>query len=276
VESLHEIATLQAGGMRDPVLKRFEAYALYEQGDAGNAQEKMEELQEMIPQEQLTSMDLEYMGKIYHTLAGTDTAEAGPAENYDSLAAEMYLKAARMDRSKDQLFIEAVKIYAKAKMHDKAIAAVREKMAITGKVEANDWYYLGTSALKTKRWQLADSAWTKYIERQPAIHNGYLGRARANSGMDSLKTSWQAKPFYEEVVRKIKPEDQTKHKVDLEEAYFYLGFYYYTKEKDMGMASCFFQKMKDLNAGTSNTKTGTDMLLQKEIRDVTPKDCSVQ
>jgi hypothetical protein len=125
-------------------------------------------------------------------------------------------------------------------------------------------------------YQTADSTWAKYIEKAPDLFNGYLGRARANVSIDSTKTTWQAKPFYEDVIRKMKPEEQTTKKVELEEAYFYLGFYYFTKEKDNGMAKCWFQKLRDLNAGTSNTKVGSDMLLTKDLKDVTPKDCALQ
>ena len=73
----------------------------------------------------------------------------------------------------------------------------------------------------------------------------------------------------------MKLEEQASKKVELEEAYFYLGFYYFTKEKDMGAAKCWFTKLKDLNAGTSNTKVGSDMLLTKELKDVGAKDCTL-
>jgi hypothetical protein len=59
------------------------------------------------------------------------------------------------------------------------------------------------------------------------------------------------------VIRKIRPEEQEKYKVDLEEAYFYLGFYYFKGAKDMGMARCGSRSRKALNAGTANTKVGS-------------------
>ena len=119
----------------------------------------------------------------------------------------------------------------------------------------------------------ADSAWTVYIAKQPHLFQGYLGRARANVGMDPDKVTWQAKPFYEEVVRKMKPEEQAKYKVELEEAYFYLGFYFFSSAKDKGTAKCWFEKLKELNAGTSNTKMGNDMLLN--LKDEGTKDCTL-
>lgn len=285
-EALDEIAKLRGTGVQDNQLKRIEGYSLAEKGDFANALERMKEYFAAQPQEKVISNDYEIMGRIYSGLAketsipppppvppvpGSQTIPSGDP-NLDSLAAEYYLKAARMDRTRHALFIEAGKAFTKAKLHKQAAEAYREKI-LQGRPEVNDYYYLGGAANKAKMFNLADSAWTVYVERQPSVHQGYLGRARANAGIDSTKTTWQAKPFYEEVVRKIKPEDQQKYKVDLEEAYFYLGFYYYSSAKDNGSAKCWFDKLATLNAGTSNTKTGTDMLLN--LKDTTAKDCTL-
>lgn len=287
-EALEEIATLQGAGVTDAQLKRIEGYSLTEKGDFANALERMKEYFAAQPQEKVISNDYEIMGRIYSGLAkensipppppippvpGSASASALPADgpNLDSLAAEYYLKAARMDRTRHGLFIEAGKSFTKGKLHAQAAMAYREKI-LQGRPEVNDYYYLGGAANKAKMFNLADSAWAIYVERQPGVHQGYLGRARANVGIDSTKITWQAKPFYEEVVRRIKPEDQQKYKVDLEEAYFYLGFYHYAA-KDNGTAKCWFDKLATLNAGTSNTKTGTDMLLT--LKDTPAKDCTL-
>jgi len=277
-EALKEISALQKTGATDPTLKRIAGYSMTEKGDFENAKEQMNEyFIEQLPEKVIPS-DYEYMGKIYAGLVTkTDSLVGSTAPNYDSLACEMCMKAARLDRSKDYLFIEAVKSYTKARLYDRAIGAVLEKMKVTGKVEANDWYYLGNAALKSKKWMLADSAWTQYITRQPSIYQGYLFRARAQAGLDSTDSkSWQAKPFYEEVIRKMKPEEREKSKADLEEAYNYLGlFYLYSKDaKDLPKARCFFEKVQALNAGTSITKQVTDVMLKtKELKDIAPGGC---
>ncbi|MBP6698657.1 MAG: hypothetical protein KA175_13640, partial [Flavobacteriales bacterium] len=175
-------------------------------------------------------------------------------------------------RTKGDLYTEAAAMFRKAKLYDMEVRTYQEKMAAGG-VKLNDYYYLGSAANKAKMYGTADSAWTVYIEKQPNLFQGYLGRARANVGMDPDKVTWQAKPFYEEVVRKMKPEEQAKYKVELEEAYFYLGFYYFSSAKDKGTAKCWFEKLKELNAGTSNTKTGNDMLLN--LKDEGTKDCTL-
>lgn len=289
-ECLDEITKLQAAGVKDNVLKRLEGYSLCEKNDFHNALARMQEYFAAQPAEKVLADDHEIMGRIYAGLAKeapvppippTNGAMIPPVPpttgpNLDSLAAEHYLKAARMDKSKNELFTEAGKAFTKAKMHAQALAAYQEKVAATGKAKADDWYYIGGAAQKAKRYSTADSAWAAYIEKAPDLYNGYLGRARANVSIDSTKTTWQAKPFYEDVIRKMKPEEQAKKKVELEEAYFYLGFHAFTKEKDMGAARCWFEKLKELNAGTSNTKTGSDMLLTKELKDVAAKDCTLQ
>ena len=78
-----------------------------------------------------------------------------------------------------------------------------------------------------------------------------------------------------EVVRRMKPEEIEKSKVDAEEAYFYLGYYYYAQEKNLPMAKCWMEKVRDLNAGTNNTKIGSDMILTKEMKDLAPADCTL-
>ncbi|MEO8588437.1 MAG: tetratricopeptide repeat protein [Flavobacteriales bacterium] len=291
-ESLEEIAKLRGSGVMDNQLKRIEGYCLTETGDFTNALARMQEYFAAQPAEKVISTDYEVMGRIYSGMAkdapippqppvppvppmqAPETSIVLPAQgpNLDSLAAENYLTAARMDRNKQNLFIEAGKSFSKAKLHAQAAAAFHEKIML-GRPEVNDYYYLGGAAYKAGLYPMSDSAWTVYVERQPSIHQGYLGRARANAGIDSTKTTWQARPFYEEVVRKIKPDEQAKYKVELEEAYFYLGFYYFSSANDKGSAKCWFEKLAALNAGTSNTKTGMDMLLN--LKDVAAKDCAL-
>ncbi len=274
-ESLTEIAALQGSGSTDATLKRVEAYALTEKGRFEEAKQAMDVyFQEQMAEKTIAS-DYEYMAKIYSGLATSAAAGATPA-NFDSLACEMCIKSAMMDRSKDYLYVEAMKLFVKSKKYDRAIAMMRSKMALS-KPETNDYYYLGDAALKGKRWLTADSAWATYIERNPNAYQGYKFRARAQNGMDSLEVkSFLAKPFYEEMLLKMKPEEKEKSKSDVEEALNYLGLYHlYSKEgKDLPKARCYFEKVKALNAGTSITKQVTDvMLLTKELKDIAPSSC---
>jgi tetratricopeptide (TPR) repeat protein len=262
VDSMEEITALQGSGVKDPTLKRIEGYNLVEMKDYQNAVKMLDQYFEMQPAENVIPTDLEYYGKALSGLGN------------DSLAAEKTLFAARMPKADPELYSEAAKLFAKIKRYDMAVVCYDEKMKKAGLGET-DLYFLGRDAYKAKLYAKSDSAWARYVEKRPDLHQGHLGRARANERIDSLKTTWQAKPFYEEVIRKIKPEDREKYKVELEEALFYLGFYYFQSADDRGMARCYFEQVRDLNAGTGNTKVGSDMLLTKELKDVAPKDCSL-
>jgi len=271
--AIKEIEALRNTGASDPSLKRIEGYAYTEAGDLDKAKLAMDAY--FIEQDpaRIIATDHEYMGKIYTGLSERAGDTLAPV-NYDSLATEMFMKGAQMDRSMSQLYIEAMKGYLKSKQYDKAVNAVRMKLA-SGKIEVNDYYYLGNAANKGKMWATADSAWTTYITKQPSLFQGYMGRARANVGMDPEKKTWQARPFYEDVIRNMKPEEETKYRNDAEEAYFYLGFYHFYSTKDLAAAKCWFEKVKALNVGTPNTKVANDMLLSKELAGVTVGACEL-
>ncbi|MBS1547097.1 MAG: tetratricopeptide repeat protein [Bacteroidetes bacterium] len=311
-ESLSEIQALEQEGVKNMTLKRLKAFDLEEKGqfDAANTAMKAYFAEQL--KDKVISLDYEYQAKIYQGLAkeleknppikivngtavvdGSNATVAPAVKNldgtttlvvkftpYDSLAAEMYLKAARMDASKNYLFLEAAKAFTDAKAYGRAVSAMQEK-AKSGQMEVNDWYYLGAMANRAKMFQTADSAWTVYISKQPNIYQGYLYRARSLAGMDTADVkSWLAKDAYAEVIRKMKPEEQQSQKADLEEAYNYMGLYFlYDKAvMDRAKAKCWFLKVSTLNAGTSITKQVNDVFLKmKELKGVEPAtDCNVQ
>ncbi len=311
-ESLSEIQALEQEGVKNMTLKRLKAFDLEEKGQYEAANTAMQAYFAEQPKDKVISLDYEYQGKIYQGLAkeleknppvkivngtavvdGRNATVAPAVKNmdgtttmvvvftpYDSLAAEMYLKAARMDPSKNYLFLEAAKAFTDAKAYGKAVSAMQEK-AKGGQMEVNDWYYLGAMANRAKMFQTADSAWTVYISKQPNIYQGYLYRARSLAGMDTAEVkSWLAKDAYAEVIRKMKPEEQQSQKADLEEAYNYMGLYFlYDKAvMDRAKAKCWFLKVSALNAGTSITKQVNDVFLKmKELKGVEPAaDCNVE
>ncbi len=274
-EALREIEALSTSGTTDNTLKRVAGYAYTEKGQFEQAKSAMDNYFMEQPEEKVIASDYEYMAKIYAGLASAAQPGATPA-NYDSLACEMCVKGALMDRSKDYLYIEAVKLYMKSKKFDRAIDMVRAKMAV-GKPETNDYYYLGDAANKAKRWQTADSAWATYIQRNPDAYQGYKFRARAQNGLDSAETkTFVAKPYYEQMLQKMKPEEKEKYKADLEEAMNFMGLYHlYSQEgKDLPKARCYFDKVSALNAGTSITKQVNEVMLKtKELKDIAPGSC---
>lgn len=304
-ESLQEIQALEREGVKNIVLKRIKAFDLAEKGLFPAADSALTAYFNEQSKAKVISVDYEYRAKIYQGLARE--MEKNPAINivdgtaivdprkatfgnqvtnpdgsttisfkltpYDSLAGEIYLRTARMDPAKDYLYIEAAKAFTDAKAFGKAVSAMREKVK-GGRAEVNDWYYLGSMANRAGMYPAADSAWAVYITKQPNIYQGYLHRARAQAGMDTAEVkTWAAKPFYEDVIRKMKPEEQQSRKADLEEAYNYMGLYYlYNKDtKDLPKAKCWFEKASTLNAGTSITKQVNEVFLKmKELKDVAP------
>jgi Flp pilus assembly protein TadD len=262
-ESLTEIGALETEGVRNIVLKRLKGYDQVEMKDAAGAKATLDNYFAEQAPEKILASDWEYYGKAFSGLGN------------DSLAGENMLKAARMDRTKGYLYSDAAKAFSKAKNHDRAVSAMQEKIA-AGKPETNDYYELGLAANKAKCWMTADSAWATYIEKNANAYQGYKFRARAQNNLDSLETkTFAAKPYYEQVLAKMKPEEKEKGKADLEEALNYMGlYYYYQKEaKDLPKARCYFEKVKALNVGTSITKQVNDMMLTKDLKDVAPGSC---
>lgn len=279
-ESLQEIQALEREGVENMTLKRLKAFGLFEKGELVAADAAMKAYFKEQSAEQVISVDHEYAAKIGQAMAkelreDTVAAEAKGivAAPYDSLAGELYLKAAGMDASKDYLYLEAAKAFTDAHLYDRAVEAMRTKVN-KPRPEVNDWYYLGSMANRAKMYQTADSAWATYITKQPNIYQGYLYRARAQAGMDTADVkTWDAKPYYEDVIRKMKPAEKESRKADLEEAYNYMGLYYLYSagNMDVAMAKCWFLKVSELNAGTSITAQVNDVFLRmKELKDLTP------
>ena len=89
---------------------------------------------------------------------------------------------------------------------------------------------------------------------------------------------WKAKGDYEEVIRKMKPEEVAGHKADLEEAYNYMGLYWLYNQAgaDRAQAKCWFLKVSELNAGTSITQQVNNTFLKmKELKDLAPSPCEL-
>ena len=86
----------------------------------------------------------------------------------------------------------------------------------------------------------ADSAFLKLTELNPAWPVGFFWRAKANAQIDSDNEKWLAKPYYEQGLKLVKPEERTSasNKSNVIEADEYLGYYYTTmRDKEKGDAT---------------------------------------
>lgn len=262
--SLDLILKLEAAGVENTGLLRIKGYDQVELKDSANAMATMEAFFARQPQEKIVPGDLQYYGRAVALLGN------------DSLAGEKIMAAAAMPNADPELYMEAGSYFQKAKLFGRAVAAYQAKTT-SSKVAVNDWYYLGGAANKAGEFAVADMAWSKYIEKQPNIYQGYLGRARANVGMDPDKKTWQARPFFEDALRRMKPEEIAgKAAKEAEEAMFYLGGFHYFSAKDMAAAKCWFEKVKALNTGTERTRQSGDLLLSKDLKDVSAAACDLQ
>ncbi|MCW3083185.1 MAG: hypothetical protein JWP12_551 [Bacteroidetes bacterium] len=172
----------------------------------------------------------------------------------DSLAIISYKKELELSPEKVELNGDIANGYIKMKKYAEAIAAYKDKMQKT-KPNVNDYYGIGRAYYYSKDFNNADSSFSQIIIQQPDLTIGYLWNAKAKVQKEVIdKTdNWSAKPFYEQFIAKMKPEDVEKNKRDLVDAYTYLAAYY-AKKKDCENTKINFQKVLDLDPANAQAK----------------------
>ena len=168
----------------------------------------------------------------------------------DSLAIVDYEKAMQLEQDRTDLYGDIASAYIKMKKYNEAAAAYDKKIA-AGKGGVNDYFGLTRAYYFSKDFVKADSATSQMIRLQPDLPIGYLWKAKVNVQQDIKNEKWLAKPFYEQFIAKVKPEDSEKNKKDLIDAYTYLGVHYMTN-KDFKTAKIYFQKILDLDPKNQN------------------------
>jgi len=219
---------------------RYMAYSQYETADYAGGIENIGNFFTNAPADKVIPLDYEYRAKLL--------AKSGK----DSLAIIDYKKALELQPEKIELNGDIANAYIKIKKYADAIAAYKVKME-KGKPNVNDYFGITRAYYFSKDFINADSSAVQIIKSQPALALGYMWRARANSQLDPKNEKWAAKPFYEEFVAKVKPEDVEKNKKDLIEAYNYLAAYY-AEKKDCPNVKLYMQKVLDLDAANAQAK----------------------
>ncbi|CAN5395713.1 tetratricopeptide repeat protein [soil metagenome] len=172
----------------------------------------------------------------------------------DSLAVEYLKKSLKKEPKQPELVKLLATTQYKRKKYAEAAIVYKQIMAGSKTINPNDLYSLGRAYYFAKQYLPADTAFTKLIEVQPAQMVGHLYKARVQSQFEETeKKPGLAKPFYDKVVELglLTPD---KYKVELVEAYKYLGAYYGITKDDMGSAKNYFNKILAIDPNDPTAK----------------------
>lgn len=174
----------------------------------------------------------------------------------DSLSLQLaiiaFKKALELQPDKDELNGDIATIYMKMKKWSEAISFYNKKI-VANKANVNDYFGLTRAYYQMKDFVKADSATSQMIKLQPDGLYGYLWKAKVSTQEDPKNERWLAKPYYEQFISKVKPEDTDKNKKDLIDAFNYLAAYY-AEKKDCPNVKLYMQKVLELDPGNTQAK----------------------
>lgn len=255
-EAADELTAIHANGFQNFYSARLLAYSIYEcnavnpNADIANYEKGMVELDKfftIVPTDKIIGMDYKYKGLFYNKL------------NQNELSLQQLEKAAEVDSTiAPDIFAELAKIYMKDKNYDAAIVTFNKKMGSDStKLTVAEYYELGRAYyFGPKNYPAADLANAKVAELAPTYAMAYFWRARANVQIDIKKETWAAKPFYEQFINTLTPEEKAgAYKPFVIEASKYLGdFYVNSKEKDAVKAKEIWGTVLELDPADKQAK----------------------
>lgn len=260
-EAIGELENLQKAGNTKFYLDRMLGYSYAELGntvdkDAYNkglsSITKFFDKTSTVPNFKYVATDYKYKGILL--------AKTGK----DSLGVIEMEKAAGMDPAKaNEMLREIAKAYLKGKKYSKSIETYEKIMAGDIKnLNSQDWYEFGRSyyydggvkqrekkdAEALTQFIKADSCFSKLSQLSPTYSIAYFWRGKANVQQDLKDEKGLPKPYFEKAVALVKPEERAGVKVNIIEAYSYLGSHYaFSKEKDLTKAKECFNIVKELD-----------------------------
>ena len=190
-------------------------------------------------------------------------------KDYDK-AIEMFNKALENNSDNKQDRSDALKNLANAYTakgdYTNAAQKYEEYLKTLDKLTASEYAGLGGIYLtqaqeaegeeQTQAYQKAAAFYKDLAEKFPNVKDyATLWQARINSYMDPEMKTYQAKPFYEELVNMLKDKadrDEIENKYLLE-AYQYLGFYYY-KTDDKANYTDYWNRVLALDPNNATAK----------------------
>jgi tetratricopeptide (TPR) repeat protein len=186
----------------------------------------------------------------------------------DSLAVIDIENALKLDTSRKDLYFDLGGKYFSMKKYDKAAYYYKKKIDINpAKSSVSDWNAYGVTLLRLKDFKGADSAFIKLLAMDSLSTYGWVGRGRANAGLDPDGTKGLARPYYEKFYS-LASVDKEKNKKDLITASLYLASYHLVN-KNYACSKAYYQYVKELEPNNEKAKNGLELA---EIKAATAAD----
>lgn len=247
-ETINQINMILKEDTTSNIMNRLLAYSLVEKADFPNAQSYMNRFFARAPKEstKILASDFEYQAKIY--------AKTGK----DSMAIASYLQAIAMDSSKTEYYGDLGSLCFKQKKNQDAIKYFKIKQNSKTPLSSNEIYIMGKAYFFEKDYVSADTLFGTLIGLSPKLQQGYFWKARVATQNDLESTKGLAKPWYEKYLEKAIANGEKNIK-DLEEAYSYLGYFYFIN-KDKENSKLNWQKVIELNPSSEKAKKALESL----------------
>lgn len=209
------------------------AYTYSQLGDTTDGIPTFNQYFGSIDKKDITVSDYELLSRLYLK------------ENQDSLAIELLKTALNLDNTRLDLLTTIRMIYFKDRDWSGVIYAINKKLSLSNSLNAQDYFDLGKAYYFNKDYGLADTAFTELVKLKPDLPIGYRWVAAAKANLDPDSEQGLAKDDYDKFIS-IAQNDTVKYKIELIEAYSYLGYYYFLK-KDMENSKLNWQKVYALD-----------------------------
>jgi tetratricopeptide (TPR) repeat protein len=259
--AITEIEAIQKSGDSDFHLDRILGYSYAEMGnktDSGAYRKGLIAINKFF-EKSATKPNFKYVATDYK-YRGLLLAKTGK----DSLGVIEMEKAIALDpKMANDVLRSIAAAQLKARKYNKTIQTYERIMG-------NDWtnlngqdlyefgrayYYEGGNKQKEKKeaeamelFVKADTCFSKLTQKTPTYVTAYFWRGKVNAQLDPKNEKWLAKPFYENVLLLVKPEERAlpANKPSVIESCEYLGYYYLTV-KDNTKAKEYFTIIKELD-----------------------------
>jgi tetratricopeptide (TPR) repeat protein len=236
-KSLDQIIQLLPHYPANQVLKRLQAYSLFEVGNYSEGLARMQDFLNSVEQSAIVPSDYKYHARLLSK------------NGQDSLSILVYKKAMAASSLPQEYYKEIASANEKAGNFGDAANYLEKYIKTAKKTSVSDFFNLGkdyyfaagsidsasiakdtTQANVRKALYIkSDSIFNLVSSKSPDNYLGYFWRARVNAILDPETETGLAKPFYEKVVELLEPT-APKNLKELIESYQYLGYYYFIKD----------------------------------------------